>query len=86
MQLNVSGMTCGHCALAITKAIKQVDPRAAVKVDVAGGTVTLTSDAPTARIAEAIQAEAMRRTRSRRCLAWCTCGRGRQHGFVKELW
>jgi copper chaperone len=39
MQFNVSGMTCGHCAQAITTAIEQTDPRAAVKVDVAGGTV-----------------------------------------------
>lgn len=57
MQFNVSGMTCGHCAQAITKAIQSLDPRAAVKVDVAGGTVTVTSDTPMARIAEAIQAE-----------------------------
>ena len=57
MQFNVSGMTCGHCAQAITKAIGRVDPRAAVKVDVAGGTVTVTSDVSTARISEAIQAE-----------------------------
>ena len=57
MKFNVSGMTCGHCAQAITKAIEHIDPRAAVKVDVAGGTVTVSSDAPTTRIAEAIQAE-----------------------------
>ncbi len=57
MQFKVSGMTCGHCAQVITKAIEGVDPRAAVKVDVAGGTVTVTSDAPAAKIAEAIQAE-----------------------------
>jgi len=57
MQFNVSGMTCGHCAQAITKAIESVDPRAAVKVDVAGGMVTVTSDVPTAQIAGAIQAE-----------------------------
>lgn len=41
----------------ITKAIVGVDPRAAVKVDLASGAGTMTSDAPTARIAEAIQAE-----------------------------
>lgn len=57
MQFDVSGMTCGHCAQAITRAIKNVDPQAAIAVDVAGGSVTVNSNAPTARIAEAIQAE-----------------------------
>ena len=57
MKFNVSGMTCGHCAQRITDAIGSVDPGAAVKVDVAGGTVIVNSGAPTDRIAEAIQAE-----------------------------
>ena len=57
MQFTVSGMTCGHCAQAITRAIKNVDPQAAITVDVAGGSVTVNSNAPTARIAGAIQAE-----------------------------
>lgn len=57
MQFNVSGMTCGHCAQAITKAINRVDPAAAVKVDVAGGKVTVTSEASPTQIADAIQSE-----------------------------
>ena len=57
MQFNVSGMTCGHCAQAITKAVEHVDPRATVKVDVAGGTVMVSTAEPAARIAEAIEAE-----------------------------
>jgi copper chaperone len=31
--LTVNGMTCGHCEKAVTRAIKQVDPEAEVKVD-----------------------------------------------------
>ena len=57
MQFNVSGMTCGHCAQAITKAIGRVDPQATVKVDVAGGRVTVSSVASAAQIVEAIQTE-----------------------------
>ena len=57
MQFNVSGMTCGHCAQAITKAIGRVDPQATVKVDVAGGKVTLDSTASADQIVQAIQVE-----------------------------
>ena len=57
MQFSVSGMTCGHCAQAISKAIDRVDPRASVNVDVPGGKVTVNSVVPAAKIAEVIQAE-----------------------------
>ena len=30
----VQGMTCGHCAGAVTQAVKSVDPQAEVKVEV----------------------------------------------------
>jgi copper chaperone len=46
---NVTGMTCGHCAGAVTEELKSVDGVSDVNVDlVAGGTstVTVTSDAP----------------------------------------
>ena len=46
---SVTGMTCGHCAGAVTSELKSVDGVTAVDVDlVAGGTstVTVTSDAP----------------------------------------
>lgn len=29
----VTGMTCGHCEKAVTRAIKQADPQAEVKID-----------------------------------------------------
>jgi copper chaperone CopZ len=46
---NVTGMTCGHCAGAVTSELKALDGVNDVDVDlVAGGTstVTVTSEAP----------------------------------------
>jgi copper chaperone CopZ len=46
---SVTGMTCGHCAGAVTSELKAVEGVHDVEVDlVAGGTskVTVTSDAP----------------------------------------
>ena len=56
MIFDVTGMTCGGCAKAITKAIERLDPQATVKVDVAGGKVSVSSDAPMTKIAEVIEA------------------------------
>ena len=39
IELDVKGMTCGHCADAVTRAIRAVDPQARVNVDVAAGRV-----------------------------------------------
>ncbi len=41
MKFNVPDMTCGHCVATITRAVKAVDPAAAVKADLAGKTVTV---------------------------------------------
>ncbi|HSJ19446.1 MAG TPA: heavy-metal-associated domain-containing protein [Nocardioidaceae bacterium] len=56
---SVTGMTCGHCAGAVTDEIKALDGVSEVQVDlVAGGTstVTVTSAAP---LDEAAVAEAL---------------------------
>jgi copper chaperone CopZ len=56
---SVTGMTCGHCAGAVTSELKALDGVSEVDVDlVAGGTstVTVTSQAP---LAEAAVAEAL---------------------------
>ncbi len=45
----VTGMTCDHCRRAVTQEISAVDGVAAVAVDVASGTVTVTSTAPVDR-------------------------------------
>jgi copper chaperone len=55
----VGGMTCDHCARAVTQEIGALPSVLAVAVDLAGGEVTVTSDAPlavaavTAAVAEA---------------------------------
>lgn len=42
----VTGMTCGHCAAAVTEEVEKVDGVTGVAVDVASGQVTVTSTAP----------------------------------------
>ncbi len=56
----VQGMTCGHCASAVTQAVKSVDPQADVKVDLASGKVEVTSQQDHAAIAAAIEEEGYR--------------------------
>ena len=53
----VQGMSCGHCAGAVTKAVKALDPAAEVKVDLASGKVEVRSQGGHAAIAAAIEEE-----------------------------
>jgi copper chaperone len=53
----VQGMSCGHCANAVTQAIKSVDPQAQVKVDLASGKVEVESDGEHGALAAAIEEE-----------------------------
>ncbi len=53
----VDGMTCGHCERTVTQAVHGVDPAAAVKVDLAAGTVGVESKLPADRLAQAIVSE-----------------------------
>ena len=39
IELRVTGMTCGHCVSAVTRAVKAVDPEANVQVDLGTGRV-----------------------------------------------
>ncbi|MEA3118726.1 MAG: copper chaperone [Paraburkholderia sp.] len=55
MELEVKDMTCGHCASAITKAVKDVDAQAKVDIDVAAKTVRIESAYGTADFLSAIQ-------------------------------
>ncbi|WP_298225833.1 heavy-metal-associated domain-containing protein [Acidocella sp.] len=59
LQLNVKGMTCGHCIRAVTNAVREVVPDAEVNVSLEDGKVTVTSprDIPADRIASAIADE-----------------------------
>jgi copper chaperone len=43
MELEVKDMTCGHCAGVVTKAVKDVDERAKVDIDVAARIVRIES-------------------------------------------
>ncbi|MDJ0389778.1 cation transporter [Roseomonas sp. E05] len=55
--LNVQGMTCGHCARAVTEAIRAEDSTAEVTVDLQGKTVRATTSLPRQRIAELVTEE-----------------------------
>ena len=57
IELRVTGMTCGHCVSAVTRAVKAVDPEANVQVDLGAGRVRVdgrsSADALGKAIAEA---------------------------------
>ena len=42
----VTGMTCGHCAASVTEEVRALGGVTDVDVDVAAGSVTVTSDEP----------------------------------------
>ena len=54
--LKVSGMTCGHCVSAVTKAVKAVPAVADVAVDLERGEVTV-HGSPDARLVRAAIAD-----------------------------
>jgi copper chaperone len=54
---NVTGMTCGHCEKAVTKAIKELDPQAVVVIDRSLNKVDVQSDQAHEALAKAIAAE-----------------------------
>lgn len=45
----INGMTCGHCASAVTEELKTIDGVHEVTVNVDAGEATVTSDAPLAQ-------------------------------------
>jgi copper chaperone len=53
----VTGMTCGHCEKAITRAIKQLDPTAEVTIDRSQNKVEVQSQQPRDALAKAISEE-----------------------------
>ncbi len=44
IELNVSGMTCGHCKSAVESALKSVSGVKAVNVDLAAGKASVTGE------------------------------------------
>jgi len=53
----VTGMTCGHCEKAVTRAIRQLDPQAEVKIDRSQNKVEVQSQQPREALAKAIAEE-----------------------------
>ena len=53
----VTGMTCGHCEKAVTRAVKQLDPQAEVVIDRAANQVSVQSAQPRAALAHAMAEE-----------------------------
>lgn len=60
VRLAVTGMSCGHCAGAITKAIEAAVKDAKVHVDLAGGWVNVTGTEDEERVRKAIVATGYR--------------------------
>jgi copper chaperone len=54
---NVEGMSCNHCAKAVTQAVQQLDPQAQVQVDLAGKKVEVESGLAREAIAKVIADE-----------------------------
>ena len=55
LKLKVPDMSCGHCAQAIERAVKSVDPQARVEVDLNGKTVTVETQAEERTITEVVR-------------------------------
>ena len=53
----VTGMTCGHCEKAVTRAIQDADPQAQVKIDRSQNKVEVESDAAREALVKAIVEE-----------------------------
>jgi copper chaperone len=54
LTLQVKGMTCNHCAKAVTQAVKEIDPGAEVNVDLPSGRVEVETSAASAAVAGAV--------------------------------
>ncbi|TXH89291.1 MAG: copper chaperone [Rhodoferax sp.] len=53
----VTGMTCGHCEKAVTRAITRLDPQAQVQIDREANKVQVETEKPRQDIANAISEE-----------------------------
>jgi copper chaperone CopZ len=53
-ELQVDGMTCGHCASRVTKSVQGIDSQAKVEIDLAARKVRVQSQADLKEIAAAI--------------------------------
>ena len=53
----VEGMSCGHCVKSVTAAVRSLDPKAEVQVDLPSGKVQVQSQQDRAAIARVIEDE-----------------------------
>lgn len=54
MEFEVKDMSCGHCVMSVTKAVKSADSQAKVEVDLATKKVTVESGSDRKSIADAL--------------------------------
>ena len=57
VQLQITGMTCGHCVAAVTKALKAVPGTQDAQVDLASGRATVQGSAAPETLAKAVADE-----------------------------
>ncbi len=55
IEFNVEGMSCSHCAAAVTREIKAIDAAAEVAVDLVSGKVTVTTGSSRDQVRGAIE-------------------------------
>lgn len=56
-EFQVQGMTCGHCEMAVKRAVLQLDPAAQIQIDRAHGKVDIESEQPREALARAMADE-----------------------------
>ncbi|WP_421694353.1 heavy-metal-associated domain-containing protein [Aestuariivirga sp.] len=54
MKFTVPDMTCGHCVATVTRAIKDLDAAAEVKVDLAAKSLAVETNLPAAVVSKAL--------------------------------
>ena len=54
---DVQGMTCGHCEMAVKKAVILLDPQARIDIDRSHNQVVVQSEQPRESVAHAIKEE-----------------------------
>ncbi|MBN2691503.1 MAG: heavy-metal-associated domain-containing protein [Burkholderiaceae bacterium] len=57
VQLQITGMTCGHCVAAVTKALKAVPGTQDAQVDLASGRATVQGSSTPEALAKAVADE-----------------------------
>ncbi len=61
-QLDISGMTCGHCQHAVTSALESVEGVQSVRVDLSSGTAVVEGNALATSLIAAVEDEGYQAT------------------------